>query len=175
MATLKLYIYESKALSDGRHKVRIAVCHKQVTAYIVTNIIIDKMSQFKNGQIVRHPEASVLNAKLRNLLNTYQDKLDAIKHVNMYDCKQLRDMLIAEKPQEGVHTFQSYCKKFITQLEDENRNSYADLHKANLRYFTKFTRGDIGGNFTQAHFSASLIEKPFFLISCQARFMTFLC
>ena len=36
MATLKLTIFKAKALKDGRHKIRIAVCHKQETCYIVT-------------------------------------------------------------------------------------------------------------------------------------------
>jgi len=143
MATIKLTVLKAKALIDGKYKIQISICHKRKTCYIATNVIIEKLSQFKNGQIIKHSEASVLNAKLRNILNTYQDRLYEIKHVNIYDCKQLRDILIEEAPQEGIHTFQSYCKKFINQLEEEKRNSYAILHKANLNYFTEFTRGDM--------------------------------
>lgn len=87
MATLKLTIIPEKAAKDGSHKIRVAIGHKSVTRYIVTNIKIDSVSQFKNGQIVKRPDASVLNTKLRNLLNAYQEKLD-----NIYDCKQLRQL-----------------------------------------------------------------------------------
>ncbi len=31
MATLKLTIFKAKVLKDGRHKIRVAVCHKQET------------------------------------------------------------------------------------------------------------------------------------------------
>lgn len=79
MATLKLTIFKAKVLKDGRHKIRIAVCHKHETAYIITNFIIDHESQFKNGQVVKRPDASILNTKLRNLLNEYQEELDSIK------------------------------------------------------------------------------------------------
>ena len=33
MATLKLTIFKAKVLKDGRHKIRIAVCHKHETAF----------------------------------------------------------------------------------------------------------------------------------------------
>ena len=46
MATLKLTVFKAKVLKDGRHKIRIAVCHKQETCYIITNVIIDSESQW---------------------------------------------------------------------------------------------------------------------------------
>lgn len=78
MATLKLTIFKAKVLKDGRHKIRVAVCHKQETCYIVTRFIIDNLSQFKNGQVVKRPDAAMINTKLRNLLNEYQERLDKI-------------------------------------------------------------------------------------------------
>lgn len=51
MATLKLTVFKAKVLKDGRHKIRIAVCHKQETSYIITNFIIDSESQFKTGRL----------------------------------------------------------------------------------------------------------------------------
>ena len=87
MATLSLIILKVKVLKDRKHKIRIAVRHKHETSYIIIRFIIDSESQFKNGQIVKRPDAAVMNTKLRNLLNAYQEKLD-----NIYDCKQLRQL-----------------------------------------------------------------------------------
>ncbi len=50
MATLKLTIFKAKVLKDGRYKIRVAVCHKQETCYIVKRFIIDSISQFKTGK-----------------------------------------------------------------------------------------------------------------------------
>ena len=47
MATLKLTIFKAKVLKDGRHKIRVAVCHKQETCYIITRFIIDNLAQRK--------------------------------------------------------------------------------------------------------------------------------
>ena len=94
MATLKLTIFKAKVLKDGRHKIRVAVCHKHETCYIVTNFVIDNESQFKNGQVVKRPDAAMMNRKLRNLLNDYQDKLDNIKNQSLYSCSQLKNLII---------------------------------------------------------------------------------
>lgn len=143
MATLKLTIFKAKVLKDGRHKVRVAVCHKQETCYIVTRFVIDNLSQFKNGQVVKRPDASVINTKLRTLLNEYQEKLDSIKSVSMYDCKQLRDILINGCGKEQTaSTFQAVANAYITELIEDGRENYAKLLERNSRYFTEFTKGD---------------------------------
>ena len=143
MATLKLTIFKAKVLKDGKHKVRIAVCHKQETCYIITRFVIDELSQFKNGQVVKRQDASMINTKLRTLLNEYQEKLDSIKSVSMYDCKQLRDILVngCGKEQTAA-TFQAVSEEYIKELVEDGRGNYAKLLERNCRYFTEFTRGN---------------------------------
>lgn len=51
MATLKLTIFKAKVLKNGKHKIRIALCHKGETCYILTRYLIDSENQFKNGLI----------------------------------------------------------------------------------------------------------------------------
>ena len=69
MAILKLTIFKAKVLKDGRHKIRVAVYHKQETCYIIIRFIIDNLFQFKNGEVVKRSDAAMINTKLRNLLN----------------------------------------------------------------------------------------------------------
>lgn len=143
MATLKLTIFKAKVLKDGKHKIRVSVCHKQETCYIVTRFIIDDLSQFKNGQVVKRPDAAIVNTKLRTLLNEYQEKLDTIKSISMYDCKQLRDILVNGCGKEKTAaTFQTVSNDYITELTEDGRGNYAKLLERNCRYFTEFTKGD---------------------------------
>ena len=142
MATLKLTIFKAKVLKDGRHKIRVAVCHKQETCYIVTRFTIDNLSQFKNGQVVKRPDAAIINTKLRNILNEYQEKLDNIKHISMYDCKQIRDMLVNSTSKQTSLTFQSVAQSYIAELNEDKRKNYAKLLERNCRYFTEFTKGE---------------------------------
>ncbi len=143
MATLKLTIFKAKVLKDGRHKIRVAVCHKQETCYIVTRFIVDNLSQFKNGQVVKRPDAAMINTKLRTILNEYQEKLDSIKCIQMYDCKQLREILVNSAPAgQTASTFQAVANAYITELIEDGRENYAKLLERNCRYFTEFTKGE---------------------------------
>ena len=145
MVILKLTIFKAKVLKDGRHKIRIAVCHKQETCYIVTRFIIDNLSQFKDGQVVKRADASIINTKLRSMMNDLQNKLDEINHQSLYSCKQIKDMLVSELDSQGKQniTYQKACSDFITDLKSEGRESYAVLIERSCRYFTEFTRGEI--------------------------------
>lgn len=88
MATLKTVIVPAKALKDGRHKVRIALAHDGETRYILTDITVDS-KEFKNGCIVKRPDASMLNTKLRGLLQRYQEAIDAEPYLNGLTCSEL--------------------------------------------------------------------------------------
>ncbi len=143
MATLKLAVTPDKVAKDGSHKIRIALGHKSVTRYIVTRFKIDHLSQFKNGQVVKRPDAAIINTKLRNLLNEYQEKLDSIRCIQMYDCKQLREILInSTTAGHTAATFQAVAGSYITELIEDGRENYAKLLERNCRYFTEFTKGE---------------------------------
>lgn len=108
----------------------------------MTRFIIDNLSQFKNGQVVKRPDAAVINTKLRNILNEYQEKLDSIKCISMYDCKQLREILVNSPSQQTAATFQAVAKSYISELIEDGRENYAKLLERNCRYFTEFTKGE---------------------------------
>ena len=143
MATLKLTIFKAKVLKDGRHKIRVAVCHKRETCYIVTNFIIDNEAQFKNGQVVKRPDAAFINRKLRGLLDKYQESLDRVKNQNLYTCRQLKELVVNSSVKREEATFQSVCENYVSELNEEGRGSYATLLERNNRYFTEFTKGEI--------------------------------
>lgn len=143
MATLKLTIVKAKSLKDGRHKIRVAVCHRHETCYIVTNFIIDSESQFKNGQVVKRPDASFMNMRLRNLLNEYQQKLDSVKHQGLYTCVQLKNVLVNSYLDEDLLTFQAMSAAYEKELKESGSVGYSKMIERNCRYFTEFCRGDI--------------------------------
>ena len=141
MATLSLTIFKAKALKDGRHKIRIALRHKHETTYIVTRFIISE-NQFKNGQVVKHPEASAINRKLRNILDDLQDKLNSIKHLELYSCRQIKEIISTDNLSDE-QTFSSACSNFVDYLKSEGRDSYALSIERVGRYFRDFARGDM--------------------------------
>lgn len=89
MAILNAVIVPAKVLKNGRHKVRISVAHNGETRYIVTDITIDSHKEFKNGAVVKRPDAAILNTKIRGVLQRYQSVIDELAYVNGLTCPEL--------------------------------------------------------------------------------------
>lgn len=135
MATLKLVIVPAKQLSNGTHKVRIAISHKGDTRYIVTRFTIDDEKQFKDGRITNRSDAPINNRKLSALLNDYYDKLDSID-VEYYTCAQIKDIL--ENKKCDISLMSSAFDEYINLLIDKGRIPTAELFKQTKRNFIEF-------------------------------------
>ena len=66
MANLFPTIVPGKILRDNTHKIRIALSHNCETRYIVTDLTVNSIQEFKNGYIIKRADTSYLNSKLRN-------------------------------------------------------------------------------------------------------------
>lgn len=134
MAELSITIIPAKQLADGKHRILVRINHKNKTLYITTRFKIDNEKQLKNGRIVNHPDATIMNQKLKISLDEYYDALDRISQ-NLYTCREIREYLTTSaKPSTSnyiVHKWQEY----ITNLEEEGRKGTASLYKLTLRYF----------------------------------------
>lgn len=61
----------------------------------------------------------------------------------MYDCKQLREILVnSTYTGQTASTFQVVANAYITELIEDGRENYAKLLERNCRYFTEFTKGE---------------------------------
>lgn len=89
MAILNAVVLKSKEVKGGKNKVRIAVAHNGGTRYIVTDIILNSSKEFKNGIVVKRPDAAMLNVKIRGLLQRYQSALDELEYIDGLNCPEL--------------------------------------------------------------------------------------
>lgn len=141
MAILKLTIVPAKVLTDGRHKIRIALAHNSGTRYIPTDCIVNDMSQFKEEQVVNHPNAAAMNVKLRNLLNHYQKVIDSIYDVQAYSCSELRELLIKKKDYTNIK-FSRVANEYLSELMEEKRVKSEKLYRLACNSFIK-SQGDM--------------------------------
>lgn len=143
MATLSPTIFKAKQLSNGKHKIRIAVRHRHETSYIITPYIIDDLSQFRNGQVVKRFDADIINMQLRNLLNKYQEVLNDTNGLAMLSSKELKNRLINYSEKDENIAIGIICKEYVKELREDKRIGYAELIERCGKYFTEFTKGDI--------------------------------
>ena len=143
MATLSPTIFKAKQLSNGKHKIRIAVRHRHETSYIITPYIIDDLSQFKNGQVVKRFDADIINMQLRNLLNKYQEILNDTNGLAMLSSRELKNRLVNYSEKDENIAIGVICKEYVKELREDKRVGYAELIERCGKYFTEFTKGDI--------------------------------
>ena len=89
MALLNAVLLKSKEVKGGKNKVRISVAHNGETRYIVTDIILNSPKEFKNGMVVKRPDAAMLNVKIRGFLQRYPSDLDELDYIDGLTCPEL--------------------------------------------------------------------------------------
>lgn len=125
MAKLNAVIIPGKALKGGRHKIRISVSHNSEFRYIATDIILNSAREFKNGQIVKRPDAALLNTKLRGILQRYQQVIDELEYVNGLTCPEL----VFQIKNAGNHRHRTLKSIYEEYIE------YARLKPGTLRFY----------------------------------------
>lgn len=112
MPSLSLTVVPGKALRDGRNKVRIAVAHNGQTRYLLTDVTIDKPTEFKHGMVVRRPDAAYLNTRLRTLLNQVQRIIDGLEYAGGLTCAELV-RAVKDTRMSRSHTLRSVFEQML--------------------------------------------------------------
>ena len=141
MANFSIVIVPTKKLSNGRHRIRIAVAHHSQTRYISTQFTLDSTSQIKNGRVVRHENAANMNACLRKLINEYEEIVTSISYLPAISCTELIRIINYEQKKKGI-TFQSVAREYMNFMKGEEREKSYKLYMIASDRFIKYMKGD---------------------------------
>lgn len=136
MVSLRAVVLAKKKLATGKHRVRIAIAHNGGTRYLLTNIMLDSINEFKNGMVVNRPDASSKNIKIRKLLEQYQDAIENINYINGITCSEL--VSIIQNEREKKHrtlksVFEEYIK--IIDVKKGSLEAYTSRYKSIAKFF----------------------------------------
>lgn len=136
MALLNAVVLASKTIKGGRNRVRISVAHNGETRYIVTDIILDSIKEFKNGKVVKRADAAMLNTKIRNLLQRYQSALDELEYINGLTCPELVFQLM-NGGNNRHRTLKSIYEEYIenSRAKESTKKGYKSLWNSIVRFF----------------------------------------
>lgn len=125
MATLNAVILPAKVLKGGLHKVRISLAHNATTRYLPTSIMVNSVSEFKNGRVVKRADASILNTKLRGIIQKYQDMIDSIEYIDGMTCSEVIYILKNFKTTKNL-TLGDIYKEYIetSDIKDSTKADY---------------------------------------------------
>lgn len=140
MANLTLTILPAKVLKGGKHKVRIAVAHNSATRYIITDVVIDSIKEWKNGQVVKRGDAAYLNTKLRKSLNDVQRAIDELPYIEGLTCSELIDA-VTNKKREKSYSLESAFEEMISvsNAKESTKNTYRIIFKSICRHLPAST------------------------------------
>lgn len=134
MASLGLSINKYYVNKDGSYRIRVTLYHKEETVYINTPYTVESEKQWSNGKIVRSAEASFINAKLRRLVDKYQDALDEIPNIGILSCKQLKEQILRRCNCSDSMTLHACACMFIERAKEEKSADYVSMLSLSLRY-----------------------------------------
>lgn len=155
MAKLSFCIIPSRANSDGSHYIRLKITSKNTTAYIITRYKIEKTAHWKDGKIVKHPDAEFNNRKLRTTLAEYENILDGMPNPSV-TATEVKAYL--ETHFRKSDSLKDHAEVYIARLEKEGRKSYAQ----NMGYTLKYLLECFGESMTLQQFTPTalgLFEK----------------
>lgn len=138
MANFTLVLVPAKIMKNGCHNIRIAVTHNAETRYIVTGILVDTVSEFKNGKIIKRPDKDALNLKLRKILNMYEERAEQIQYIDVLSCSQLVQMLKGPAIGEKHRTFADIADEYLSQIDEEDRAKSHKLYKLAVNKYLSY-------------------------------------
>lgn len=152
MATLIFCIVNSRPKQDGTFPIRLKITNGTSVTYITTQYSVEK-KQWNGGQVVRHPQAAMINAKLSQMLCVYQQKLDEFDPPKNIPASKIREWLESGNTPDK-ESFTIFADRYVARLKENNQVSYAQ----NMRYTIKAVVGCFGGSVRLKDFSYLYLE-----------------
>lgn len=113
MATLSIGFIKSKPNSDGSYTLKIVINTTSKTAYISTRYKLDNLKQWKDGRVVRHPDADYINKQLKKLLWEFEVIYDAMPNPNV-SASEIRQYLISQYRKSD--SIKDYAEAYIVYI-----------------------------------------------------------
>lgn len=151
MATIALCVRETQKNTDGSYTIKIAIGSQSRTTYIATRYKIDNIKQWKDGKVVKHPDADYINKQLRKLLYEYEAIYESMPNPNV-SAAEIRKYLLSQHNKSDL--LKDYAEKYIERLKKENRTSYAK----NMEYTLKYLLEKFGDNLTLQSITPSTLN-----------------
>lgn len=136
MATIVLNILTGRPKVNGTFAIKFRITNGTSVAYITTQYSVEK-KQWNGGQVVRHPQAAMINAKLSQMLCEYQARLDELDPDKTVPASKIREYLESDI-HTGKENFLTLANRYIDRLKENNQKSYAQNMGYTVRAITEF-------------------------------------
>ncbi|MDE6824942.1 MAG: phage integrase SAM-like domain-containing protein [Duncaniella sp.] len=131
MPILDIRLLSKKMRKDNTMDVKLSIAHNGKTRYISTGVSISSVTQFKNGLIVKRPDASFKNAQIRRFVTKTEERIASIDYVDGLSCSELVKILLQRDrmPASLEELFNEYIStaRLAPRSIQLNKNCYASI------------------------------------------------
>ena len=140
MATIIPCIVLSRPNVDGTYTIKLKITNGNRVSYITTDFVINA-NQWNGSMVMRHNKAFEINAKLSQILNEYQRRLEELDPRSDMSASQIKKLL--EQGDKQVNSNSTgdlipFVNKFISKLQANNQTSYAQNMGYTLKSIISF-------------------------------------
>lgn len=152
MAKVSLNILKTRPNKDGSYNIKIQISTTGSAVYIPTRFKIDNIKQWKNEKVVKHPDAELINRKLRGLLTKCEEILDDMPNTSA-PAAQIKQYI--EQRLNKTEFVKDYADKYIARLAKNGQESYA----SNMGYTLKYLIECFGEYVTFQQFNLATVKQ----------------
>lgn len=134
MTTFSIVVVPAKQLANGKHRIRIAVAHRSQTRYIATPFVLDSMSQFKKGRVVRHEQADRINRSLHRKIDEYTLILSTLGYAERLTCTEIIHYILNVEKKKNLF-FYTLADEFLETMRNEEQIKSYSLYKTAFHHF----------------------------------------
>lgn len=125
---LKVTILPAKVLTDGTHRLRIAMSHRGQTRYFMTRFVVPSPKNVSGGQVIGVPNSNYMNQRLLQKMTEIYKVYDQLEDADYYSCSQL--LAIIEDKLKGGEP-----KTLFAIVEEFGNNKKHGVSAGTMRIF----------------------------------------
>lgn len=154
---LSVVIIPAKVLTNGKHKIRIAISHNCETRYKVTRFVVDSPKNVKNGRVVGKdiPDASYINIQLGSIMQSMYKAYDKIPNAECYTCSQLLEKIEQIINVSSIVTIRQIADEWLELMKRQKSDGTYKLYKIGINQFIDF----VGEDFVLSMLTPTIIKK----------------
>ena len=139
---LRVVVLPAKVLTDGTHRVRIAISHKGQTRYFMTRFVVPSPDNIVNGQVVGVNNASYINQQLRIRMSKIYSICDMAEDIEYFTCSQLVQFIEGIEEKNVPKTIHDIGERFLITRKNMYKEGTFKLYRDAIAHFEMFFGSD---------------------------------
>lgn len=140
---LKATILPAKVLTDGTHRIRIAMSHRGSTRYFMTRFIVPSPKNVTGGQVIGIPNASYMNQQLLQKMTQIYKAYDELDDTDYMTCSQLLSQIEAKIRGGEPKKLLEVMDEFVAHKRNTASPGTMRIIKYAMKVFKKFFSEDL--------------------------------